>query len=95
MSRTSKKKLLPDVIQKLFAANSVFLVGLAFDLGLSLGRRSGSTDVGRKVRRQVTDLAEKVIDLAPASVANLVPDLAPSKPQRAPRRKYSSKKRAS
>jgi hypothetical protein len=91
---SSSKKLLPDSFYKLFAANSVLLVGMAFDLGLTLGRRTASTLVGRKVRRQVTDMAERVIDLAPASVANLVPDLAPSKSRPARRRKPSSKKRA-
>jgi len=92
--RSSSKKPLSDSFHKLFATSSVLLVGMAFDLGLALGRRTGSTLLGKKVRRQVTDMAERVIELAPASVANLVPDLAPSKPKAAPRRKSSTKKRS-
>jgi hypothetical protein len=66
---------------RLFAANSLLLVGMAFDLGILLGRRTGATLMGKKVRHQVSNLAERVVDLAPDSVANLVPDLLPSKPR--------------
>jgi hypothetical protein len=93
--RSSDKQLLPDSVYKFFADNSVLLVGMAFDIGLTLGRRTASTMVGGKVRRQVTDIAERMIELAPTSVANLVPDLMPSKPKPARRRKASSKKRQS
>jgi hypothetical protein len=93
MSRRSDKRTLPDSFYKLFAANSVLLIGMAFDIGLALGRRTGSTLLGKKVRRQVTEVAERVIDLAPTSVTNLVPNLSPSKPRPGPRRKASAKKR--
>jgi hypothetical protein len=93
MSRASHQKLLPSSFYRLFADNSVVLIGIAFDLGLALGRRTGSTPVGKKVSRQMTDMVERVVELAPSSVAKLVPDLAPAKTRAAPRRK--SKKRTS
>jgi hypothetical protein len=94
MSRASPQKHgLSNSFQRLFAANSVLLIGLAFDLGMALGRRAGTTVLGRKVRRQVSTLTDRVITLAPSAVSNLVPDLLPPKP-RAPRRKPSGKKRA-
>jgi hypothetical protein len=94
MSRASPQKYrLSDSFQRLFAANSMLLIGMAFDLGMVLGRRTGMTLLGSKVRRQVSNLTDRVVTLAPNSVSNLVPDLLPSK-SKAPRRKASGKKRA-
>jgi hypothetical protein len=94
MSRGShQKNHLSGSFQRIFAANSALFIGMAFDLGMVLGRRAGTTLLGRKVRSGVSDLADRVVTLAPSAVSNLVPDLLPTKPK-APRRKPSGKKRA-
>jgi hypothetical protein len=90
MSRTSDKTSLPNTFYQLFAANPSLLIGMAFDVGMVLGRRTGATVTGKKVRSQVSNLAERIVELAPDSVANLVPDILPWKPRA--RRKSSGGK---
>ncbi len=93
MSRARQKYRLSDSFHRLFVANSVLFVTIAFDLGIMLGRRTGAALLGRKVRNPVSTLADRVATLAPSSVSSLVPDLLPSKPSGS-RRKSSGKKRA-
>ncbi|MEA2976389.1 MAG: hypothetical protein QOF19_1909 [Alphaproteobacteria bacterium] len=81
MSRTSDKTSLSHSFYQLFATNPSLLIGMAFDVGMVLGRRTGATVTGKKVRSQVSNLAERIVELAPDSVANLVPDILPSKPR--------------
>jgi hypothetical protein len=93
MSRTSDKTSLSNTFYQLFAANPSLLIGMAFDVGMVLGRRTGATATGKKVRSQVSNIAERIVELAPDSVANLVPDILPSKP-RTTRRKSTGKTRS-
>jgi hypothetical protein len=74
---------------RLFAANPTLLIGAAFELGMLLGRRSSRTPMGRKVRDVVADVADRVMDMAPDAVSNLVPDLAPAKAH--PRKRTAKK----
>ncbi len=90
----SHKTRLSNSFYRLFAANTFLLVGMAFDLGVVLGRRTAATLMGKKVRNQVSNLADRVVDLAPDSVANLVPDLLPSKPRGRRRKSSGGKTRA-
>ena len=75
---------------QLFAANPALLIGAAFEIGMLLGRRSAKTAMGRKVRGTVYGAVDQAVALAPSSVADLVPQLAPAKP-RARKRKRAVK----
>ena len=44
-----------------------------------LGRRSGRTAIGRKVRAGVGEVVDQAMRLAPDAVATLVPQLAPAR----------------
>jgi hypothetical protein len=78
-----------DLPSQLFAANPALFIGAAFEIGMLLGRRSGRTAMGRKVRENVHGAMDQAIHLAPDSVVNLVPQLAPAKPRA---RKRAAKK---
>jgi hypothetical protein len=94
MSRMShRQSRVSNSFNRLFAANSLLLIGMAFDVGIMLGHRTGATLLGRKIHTRVSNLADRVVALAPDSVSNLVPDLLPPK-SRASRRKPSGKRRA-
>ena len=67
---------------RLFAANPALLIGAAFELGILLGRRSGRTAMGRKVREHIAHATGEVVRLAPDAVVNLVPEFAPVKARR-------------
>jgi len=81
MKRTSPPDHGKNLPSRLFASNPALLIGAAFELGMLLGRRSGRTAMGRKVRESVTRAADSVVRLAPDAVANLVPELVPAKPR--------------
>ena len=78
MKRTSQSRA-KDLPSQLFAANPSLLIGAAFEIGMLLGRRSGRTAVGRKVRDSVGAVVDQVVRLAPDAVATLVPQLAPAR----------------
>jgi hypothetical protein len=78
MKRTSQPTG-KDLPSRLFASNPALLMGAAFELGMLLGKRTGKTAMGRKVRESVTEVADRVVQLAPDAVVNLVPELAPAK----------------
>src|SRR3954462_12729487 len=84
MKRTSQSRA-KDLPSQIFAANPSLLIGAAFELGMLLGRRSGRTAAGRKVRDSVSAVVDQAARLAPDAVANLVPQMAPAKPR--PRRR--------
>ena len=88
MKRTSQSRA-KDLPQQLFAANPALLIGAAFEIGMLLGRRSGRTAIGRKLRASVSDVVDQAVRLAPDAVVNLVPQLAPA-PAR-PRRRTAKK----
>jgi hypothetical protein len=84
-----------DLPSQLFASNPAMLIGAAFELGMLLGRRSGRTAAGRKVRETVNDAVEQVVQLAPDAMVKLVPQLAAAKPKPKPTprpRKRTTKK---
>jgi hypothetical protein len=76
MKRTSSPRP-ADLPARVFASNPALLIGAAFEIGMLLGRRSGRTALGRKVRDKVGDVATQVVKLAPDAMATLVPDLVP------------------
>jgi hypothetical protein len=88
MKRTSQHSP-KDLPSRIFAANPALLIGAAFELGMLLGRRSGRTAMGRKVRQAVSTATDRVARLAPDGVVNLVPELAPAKAR--PRRRAAKK----
>ena len=66
----TRAKSLPAQI---FASNPALLIGAAFEIGMLLGRRSGRTGVGRKLRANVNSVADQAVRFVPGAVANLVP----------------------
>ncbi len=80
-------------LARLFEKNSVLILGMAFEAGMLLGRRTNIPLTARKVRQGVSSFADQVVMLAPSSVTRLVPDLSPAKTRRASRRKSPAKKR--
>jgi hypothetical protein len=88
MKRTSQSRA-KDLPSQLFASNPALLIGAAFEIGMLLGRRSGRTAMGRKVRDSVSDVIDQAVQLAPDAVVKLVPQLAPAKPR--PRRRTATK----
>ena len=74
----TRAKSLPAQI---FASNPALLIGAAFEIGMLLGRRSGRTGVGRKLRANVNSVADQAVRFVPGAVANLVPLLSPAKPR--------------
>jgi hypothetical protein len=76
MKRTSPSRA-KDLPSQLFASNPALLIGAAFEIGMLLGRRSGRTAIGRKVRAGVGGVVDQVVRLAPDAMAGLVPDLVP------------------
>jgi hypothetical protein len=88
MKRTSQSRA-KDLPSQLFASNPALLIGAAFEIGMLLGRRSGRTAMGRKVRDSVSDVIDQAVQLAPDAVVKLVPQLAPTKPR--PRRRTATK----
>ena len=93
MKRSSQSRA-KDIPSQLFAANPALLIGAAFEIGMLLGRRSGRTTMGRKVRTSVSGAMEQAVRLAPDSMVKLVPQLAPAKPKRRakPRKRAAAKK---
>jgi len=88
MKRTSQSRS-KDLPSQLFASNPALLIGAAFEIGMLLGRRSGRTAMGRKLRETVGSVADEAVRLAPDAVVKLVPQLAPTKPR--PRRRPRTK----
>jgi len=80
-------------LAQLFERNSVLILGMAFEAGMLLGRRTNIRLTAGKVRQGFSSFADQVVTLAPSSVTRLVPDLLPAKTRRAPRRKSPAKKR--
>jgi len=68
-----------DLPSRIFASNPALLIGAAFEIGMLLGRRSGRTAAGRKVRDSVNQVADQAVQLAPDAVLKLVPHLASAK----------------
>jgi hypothetical protein len=85
MKRTSHSAA-KDLPSRLFASNPALLIGAAFEIGMLLGRRSGRTAMGRKLRENVNSAADQAVRLAPEAVVQLVPQLAPAKPRSRRRR---------
>jgi hypothetical protein len=92
MKRTSQSRA-KDLPSQLFASNPAMLIGAAFEIGMLLGRRSGRTAMGRKLRDNVTSVTDQAVRLAPDALVKLVPALAPAKPPRPsrPRRRTAKK----
>ncbi|HET7680731.1 MAG TPA: hypothetical protein VFK79_11425 [Xanthobacteraceae bacterium] len=88
MKRSSQSRA-KDLPSQLFASNPAMLIGAAFEIGMLLGRRSGRTAMGRKLRESVNSVADQAVRLAPDAVVKLVPALAPAKPR--PRRRTAKK----
>ena len=88
MKRTSQSRA-KDLPSQIFASNPALLIGAAFELGMLLGRRSGRTAIGRKLRASVSDVVDQAVRLAPDAVVNLVPQLAPATAR--PRRRTAKK----
>jgi len=86
MSRTPENRA-KDLPSQLLASNPGLLIGAAFEIGMLLGRRSGRTAMGRKVRDAVSDVVDQAVRLTPDALVKLVPDLAPAKPRRRPAKK--------
>ena len=86
MKRTSQSRA-KDLPAQIFAANPALLIGAAFEIGMLLGRRSGRTAAGRKVRAGVDTVTDHVAHLAPDAMVRLVPQLAPPKRRARPRRR--------
>ena len=78
MKRTSQNKP-KDLPAQIFAANPALLIGAAFEIGMLLGRRSGRTAMGRKVRDSVDGVIDQAVRLAPDAAVKLVPSLAPAR----------------
>jgi hypothetical protein len=80
MKRTSSSsaKNLPE---RLFASNPALLLGAAFEIGMLIGKRSGRTAAGRKVRETVGGVVDQAVRLAPDAVVSMVPQLALAKPR--------------
>jgi hypothetical protein len=76
MKRTSHTRA-KDLPQQIFAANPALLIGAAFEIGMLLGRKSGRTAMGRKVRESVDGVIDQAVRLAPDAAVKLVPQLAP------------------
>ncbi len=98
MSRVStlastRKAGLSRSLARLFEKNSVLLIGMAFEAGMLLGRRTNIPLTAGKVRDGFSNLADQIVTLAPSSVTRLVPNLLPAKTPRAPHRKSPAKKR--
>ena len=53
MKRPSQSRA-KDLPSQLFASNPALLIGAAFEIGMLLGRRSGRTAMGRKLRENVS-----------------------------------------
>jgi hypothetical protein len=77
MKRTSQQKRPQDLPSRVFASNPSLLIGAAFEIGMLLGRKTGRTAMGRKVRDGVTRAADEAMRMAPDSMVALVPQLAP------------------
>jgi hypothetical protein len=91
MKRPSQSRA-KDLPSQLFAANPGLLLGAAFEIGMLLGRRSGRTAMGRKVRTSVNGVVDHAVRLAPDAVVSLVPELAPAaKPRPRPRKRTVKK----
>ena len=90
MKRTSQSRA-KDLPSQIFASNPALLIGAAFELGMLLGRRSGRTAIGRKVRASVSDVVDQAVRLAPDAVVNSVPELAPAPARARPRRRTAKK----
>jgi hypothetical protein len=88
MKRTTPRRA-KDLPSQLFAANPALLIGAAFEIGMLLGRRSGRTAIGRKVRVGVSEVIDQAVRLAPDAVVNLMPQLAPVRAR--PRRRTVKK----
>ena len=80
MKRTSQSPA-KDLPSQLFASNPALLLGAAFEIGMLLGKRSGQTAAGRKVRETVGNVVDQAVRLAPAAVVSMVPQFAPAKPR--------------
>lgn len=78
MKRTSQTRA-KDLPSQIFAANPALLIGAAFEIGMLLGRRTGKTAMGRKVRTSVDGVIDQAVLLAPDAAVKLVPQLAPAK----------------
>jgi hypothetical protein len=76
MKRTSQTRA-KDLPSQIFAANPALLIGAAFEIGMLIGRRSGRTAMGRKVRESVDGVIDQAVRLAPDAAVKLVPQLAP------------------
>jgi hypothetical protein len=76
MKRTSQSRP-KDLPSQIFAANPALLIGAAFEIGMLLGRRSGRTAAGRKVRDSFDGVIDQAMRLAPDAAVKLVPQLAP------------------
>jgi hypothetical protein len=88
MKRPSQSRA-KDLPSQLFAANPALLIGAAFEIGMLLGKRTGRTAMGKKVRDNVHGAVDQAVRLAPDSVVALVPQLAPAKPK--PRKRTAKK----
>jgi hypothetical protein len=88
MKRTSQNRA-KDLPSQIFASNPALLIGAAFEIGMLMGRRSGRTAFGKKVRSQVNRVADQAVRLAPDAMVNLVPQLAPAKAR--PRRRTAKR----
>ncbi len=88
MKRTPQSRA-KDLPSQLFAANPALLLGAAFEIGMLLGRRSGRTAIGRKVRAGVGEVVDQAVRLAPDAVTNLMPQLVPARAR--PRRRTAKK----
>lgn len=86
MKRTSQSRA-KDLPAQIFAANPALLIGAAFKIGMLLGRRSGRTSAGRKMRAGAARVADQAVQLAPDALVKLVPQLAPPKARTHPRRR--------
>ena len=94
MKRTSQSRA-KDLPSQIFASNPALLIGAAFEIGMLLGRRSGRTAIGRKMRDSVNRVADQAVQLAPDAVIKLVPHLAPARtsaPSRTATRRRRTKK---
>jgi hypothetical protein len=93
MARTSHQQSnLLDTFSRLFAANPALLISVAFEAGKALGRYTNVSPRTKKVLDGIADLADQVVELAPNTMTNLVPELFPAKART--RRKTTRKKAA-
>ena len=91
MKRTTLSRA-RDLPARIFAANPALLLGAAFEIGMLLGRRSGRTAAGRRVRAGLNTVTDQVAHLAPDAMVKLVPQLAPAKPRARPRRRPAARR---